>query len=167
MLFYRGEIMAELARRAASLGDLKNIWGLIRQVAADVPIDLASEAEQQGVLTELMACCTSGLSPIVVGDDSAVVGALLVRRDDFDWGFRNGSAVHVSYAAVAPEHRDQGLLRGLVTEIQDRKVPIFVSVKSGDRLGLSDQLKELGFEQETAAKSGSGDLYRWQPSPSN
>src|SRR5215470_15541100 len=108
--------MTELSQRAASLGDLKDIWGLMRQVAADIPFDLASEAEQQSVLTELMACCTSGLSPIAVGNDKAIVGALLARRDDFEWGFRNGNAIHVSYAAIAPGHRDQGVLRGLVAE---------------------------------------------------
>lgn len=157
--------MAELARRAASLGDLKDIWSLIRQVAADFPFDLTSEAEQESLLTELMACCTSGFSPIVVGSDKSIVGALLVRRDDFEWGFRNGDTVHISYAAIAPGHRDQGILRGLVTEIQDRKVPIFASVKSGDQFGLAEELKGLGFAHECAAASGWGDLYKWQPSP--
>jgi hypothetical protein len=159
--------MAEFVHRAASLADLKDIWGLIRQVAADVPFDLANEAEQQSILTELMACCTAGLSPIVVSNDKAIIGALLVRRDDFEWGFRNSNAVHVSYAAVAPGHRDQGVLKGLIAEIQDRKVPIYASVKRGNQLGLAEQLKELGFAHECAAASGWGELYKWQPSVNN
>ncbi len=157
--------MAQLTQRAASLGDLKDIWGLMRQVATDIPFDLESEAAQENILSELMACCTSGLSPVAVGDDKAIIGALLVRRDDFEWGFRNSDAVHVSYAAVAPSHRDQGVVRALVTEIQQRKVPVFASVKNGNQLGLAGELETLGFARECTATSGWGDLYKWQPSP--
>jgi hypothetical protein len=155
--------MAELTQRTASLADLKDIWGLMRQVAADVPFDVASEVEQESLLSEIMACCTSGLSPVAVDDDKAVIGALLVRRDDFEWGFRNGKALRVSYAAVASDHRDQGVLRGLIAGVQERKVPVFASVKSGNQLRLADELQSLGFAHESAAASGWGDLYRWQP----
>ena len=78
--------MPDLKHRAAELADLKDIWGLLRQTANDIPFDLESEADQENVLTEIMACCTSGLSPIVLDENKAIVGALLVRRDDFDWG---------------------------------------------------------------------------------
>ena len=61
VFYFRGDwIMAEVTQRAASLGDLKDLWGLMRQVAADIPFDLKSEAEQESLLSELMACCTSG-----------------------------------------------------------------------------------------------------------
>jgi ribosomal protein S18 acetylase RimI-like enzyme len=157
--------MAELTQRAASLADLKDIWGLMRRTAADVPSDFKSEAEQESILSELMACCISGLSPIALGEDKTVVGALLVRRDDFEWGFRNGDAVHVAYAAIAPDHRDQGVLQALVADIQSRKVPVFASVKSGNQLGLAEELQKLGFAHECTATSGWGDLYKWQPMP--
>lgn len=155
--------MTELTKRAASLGDVPGIWGLMKQVAADIPFDLGNEAAQESMLSELMACCTSGLSPVAVGDDKAIVGALLVRRDDFEWGFRNSEAVHVAYAAIAASHRQQGVLRSLLAEIQQRKVPVLASVKSGDQIGFSDTLKELGFAHECTAASGWGDLYKWQP----
>ncbi len=157
--------MVELAQRMASLGDLKDIWGLIRLVAADIPFEVENEAAQEGVLSELMACCASGLSAVAVGEDKAIIGALLVRRDDFEWGLRNSKAVHVSYAAVAPSHRDQGVLRALVAELQQRAVPVIASVKSGNQLGLADDLKQLGFAHAAAAASGWGDLYQWRPTP--
>jgi hypothetical protein len=159
--------VADLTQRAASLGDLRDIWGLLQQVASDIPADLGSEATQENILTELMACCTSGLSPIAVDKDKAIIGALLARRDDFEWGFKNSEAVHISYAAIAPSHRDQGVFAALVAEIQGRKTPVFASVKSGNQCGLADELKKLGFEHECTAASGWGDLYKWQPSPSN
>jgi ribosomal protein S18 acetylase RimI-like enzyme len=154
--------MVELAQRAASLGDLKDIWGLMGRVAADVPFDFKNEAEQESVLSELMACCISGLSPIAIGADKSVVGALLVRRDDFEWGLRNSNAVHLAYAAIAPEHRDNGVLQALVSELQSRKVPVFASVKAGNQ-SLADALQKLGFAHECTAASGWGDLYKWQP----
>jgi ribosomal protein S18 acetylase RimI-like enzyme len=157
--------MAELTQRTASLGDIKDIWSLMKEVASDVPFDPASDAAQASVLTEIMACCTSGLSTVAVGADKAIVGALLVRRDDFEWGFRNGDTVHVSYAVIAPSHRDQGVLQALVAEIQARKVPVLASVKNGNGFALGDQLGKLGFAREETAVSGWGDLYKWQPSP--
>jgi ribosomal protein S18 acetylase RimI-like enzyme len=157
--------MVELTQRTASLGDLKGIWGLLKQVAADIPFELESEAAQESVLSELMVCCTSGLSPVVIGEDKEIVGAALVRRDDFQWGFRNGAAVQMSYAEIAPAYRDQGVLRAFVDAVQKRKVPVFVRVRSGNQFGLADGFKELGFTLDAAAANDSGDLYKWQPSP--
>jgi ribosomal protein S18 acetylase RimI-like enzyme len=159
--------MAGLTQRAASISDLKDIWGLLGRVAADVPFDFQSEAEQESILSELMACCISGLSPIAVGEDKAIIGALLVRRDDFDWGFRNGDAIHVSYAAIDPDHRNQGVLPALVAEVQQRKVPVYASVKTGNQFGFADELKKLGFAHECAAVGGWGDLYKWLPPAGN
>jgi hypothetical protein len=159
--------MAELTQRAASLSDLKDIWGLMRQAAADIPFDLESEAAQENILTEIMACCTSGLSPIAVGADKEIIGALLVRRDDFEWGFRNSDAVHVAYAAIASGRQDQGILRTLVAKIQERRVPVFASVKCGNQSELADELGKLGFIHKCTAASGWGDLYKWQPSPAH
>jgi hypothetical protein len=155
--------MTEVKHRAASLSDLKDIWGLVKNVSGEIPFDAGSEAAQESVLSELMRCCTSDMSPVAVGDGKSIVGALLVRRDDFEWGFCNSEAVHVSYAAVAPSYRDKGVLAALLAEVQERKVPVLVSVKSGNQLGLVDELKKLGFAHECTAESGWGDLYKWNP----
>jgi hypothetical protein len=158
--------MAELKQRTAELTDLKDIWNLMREVAPEVPFDLANERAQQSVLSELMCCCTSGQSLVAIGPDKAIVAAVLVRRDDLEWGIRNGNVAHITYAAVAPSARGNGVLKGLVTGVQEARVPIYASVKSGEQFGLADQLKELGFAHECTAASGWGDLYKWQP-PAN
>lgn len=155
--------MTEMTQRAASLADLKDIWGLMKQVSGDIPFDLGTEAAQESLLTEIMSCCTSGLSPVALSRDKSVIGALLVRRDDFEWGFRNSEAIHLSYAAIASSYKDQGVLRSLIAKIQEQKVPIFASVKSGNQFGLADELMKLGFAHECRAANGWGDLYKWQP----
>ena len=158
--------MAELVQRTAEITDLKDIWNLIREVAADVPFDLANERAQQSILSELMCCCTSGISVVAVGPDKAIVGAVMARRDDLEWGVGNKNVAHIIYAAVAPSAKGNGVLKGLVSGVQEGKVPVYASVKSGELLGLADQLKELGFAHECTAGNGWGDLYRWQP-PAN
>ncbi len=155
--------MGDVTQRAASMDDMKDMWGLVRQVADDIPFDLQTEAGQESMLTEIMKCCTSGLSPVAVGDDKAIVGALLARRDEFEWGMTNANIIHVAYAAVAADQRDKGLLQALLAKVQEQKVPVLVSVKSGEKFGLTDQLKSLGFAHECTAESGWGDLYKWQP----
>lgn len=153
--------MAELTRRMASLADVQGIWGLLRQVSGDVPFKLDNELEQENMLSELMACCTSGLSPIVVDDEKGIVGALLARRDDFEWGLRNRPAIHVAYAAVEPGFRASDVLAQLLGEVQAQKVDVLASVKSGEQQGLADTLAKLGFIHEAKAESGWGDLYQW------
>lgn len=155
--------MAELTRRMASLSDVQGIWGLLRQVAGDVPFKVEDELEQESLLSEIVACCTSGLSPVLVDNEKGIVGALLARRDDFEWGFRNSEAIHVAYAAVAPAAREEKVLPTLLGELQGRKVPLFASVKSGEQLGLASALGELGFTHEVKALNGWGDLYQWTP----
>lgn len=158
--------MAELTRRMASLDDVQGIWGLIRQVSAEIPFKMDDEREQESILSELMACCTSGLSPVLVDNEKGIVGALLARRDDFEWCLRNSEAIHVAYAAVSPAAGEEKVLPALLGELQEKKVPLLASVKSGEQFGFAAALGELGFTHEVKAASGWGDLYQWTPPPS-
>ena len=81
--------MADLAHRNASLDDMKDLWALMRQTAADIPCSIESESDQERALTEIMKCCTAEFSPVVLDAKRNVVGALLARRDELDWGLRN------------------------------------------------------------------------------
>jgi len=155
--------MAELTQRMASLSDVQGIWGLLRQVSADIPFTLENELEQESLLSELMACCTSGLTPIAVDDEKGIVGALLARRDDLEWGLRNKPAIHVAYAAVEPSFRSAEVLEKLLGQVQAQKMEVLASVKSGEQLGFADALGKVGFTHEVKALSGWGDLYQWTP----
>lgn len=157
--------MSDLIQRTASLRDLKEIWDLFRNTAAAVPFDVEQDADQEGLLTEIMACCTYGVAPIAVGKDKAVLGALLVRRDTFQWALFNGEALHIAYAAVAPEQAETDLLEKLIAAVQSRNVPVLASVKSGNQGGFAAALTKLGFVKEATAENGWGELYQWQPAP--
>lgn len=154
--------MSDLAQRSASLSDMKEIWVLMRESAAELPFDVGNEAEQERVLTEVMECCTAEMSPLVVDSKQTVVGALLAKRDQFDWGFRNKKTISVSLAAVAASHRDQGVLKMLIEEICKHDAPVYVGVKTGDGNGLAVQLMGSGFSLEETSESG--EHYKWEPS---
>src|SRR5262245_10964977 len=125
--------MAEVTQRAATLTDMKSIWALVRRTAADFPVDLATDAGQEYMLSEIMVGCGSELSSVAVGKDKAIVGAVLARRDENEWGLWNGNVIHVTHAAVDPGHKDQGILQSMFSALQAKKLPIHASVKSGDK----------------------------------
>ena len=153
--------MIERAQRTASLNDIEKIWNLVKLVADDVPISLASEADQEKALTELMECCTGPHSPIAL-DGADVIGVVLAKRDLLDWGLSNVESLNISLAAVSPSHRDQGVLKSLLSElVQANNAPIYVGVKAGDAQGLPDELKSCGFS--LAASGEKGELYKWAP----
>jgi hypothetical protein len=153
--------MTDLTRRTATLNDMKTIWSLVREVAADVPVDLSTDAGQERMLTEIMIGCSSDLSPVAVGKDKAILGVLLARRDENEWGLWNGNVIHVTQAVIAPGEKDKGLLQALLAELQAKKLPIHVSVQPG--AVLADEIKKLGFELAVGAADGKGELYVWDP----
>ncbi len=155
--------MAELTQRMAGMDDVQGLWGLLRQISADVPFALEDERAQESMLSELMACCTSGLTPVAVDDEKGIVAALLARRDDLEWGLRNNPAIHVSYVALAPDVRGGDLFAQLMAGLQQQKVAVLASVKAGEQQGLAQALGSLGFTHEVHAASGWGDLYQWTP----
>ena len=90
-----------------------------------------------------------------------MVGALLARRDELDWGLSNKESINVSLAAVSSSHRDRGVLKLLIEQIVKRNAPIFIEVKAGDAQGLATELKGCGFSLAKAETDA--ELYKWEP----
>jgi hypothetical protein len=112
------------------------------------------------MLSEIMVGCSSELSPVAVGKDKAILGAVLAHRDENEWGLWNGNVIHVTHAAIDPSQKDQGLLPALFADLQAKKLPIHVSVKAGNT-AFADEIKKLGFE--VAVTAAGGELYVWDP----
>ncbi len=153
--------MADLAHRNALLDDMRDLWALMRQTAADIPCSLESESDQERALTEIMKCCTAEFSPVVFDAKRNVVGALLARRDELDWGLRNAERFNVSLAAVSASHREQGVFKMLIDAILKRNAPVYIEVKAGEAQGLAAELKGCGFS--LAKAEGGAELYKWEP----
>lgn len=154
--------MSAATSTTATLADFGRIWTLMRGMAPKVPFQLESEQDQEAVLTEIMSCCTSGLSPVLLDEGKKeMLATLLVRRDQFDWGFRNSPALHVTYVALAEAAPSAESVKALVEGLTDQRVPVYFSLKGGNGLDLAGLLEGLGFEH--SAKSEWGDLYLWEP----
>lgn len=133
----------------------------MRQTAADIPCSIESESDQERALTEIMKCCTAELSPVVFDANRNVVGALLARRDELDWGLRNAETINVSMATVSASHRAQGVFKMLIEAILKRNAPVCVEVKAGEAQGLAAELKGCGFSLAKAEEGA--ELYKWEP----
>ncbi len=153
--------MVDLAQRNASLDDMGELWALMRQTAADVPCSLESASGQERALTEIMKCCTAEFSPVVLDEKRKVVGALLARRDELDWGLRNLETINISLALLSAAHREQGVFKTLLEAILKRNAPVYVEVKAGDAQGFADELKGCGFSLSKAQEGA--ELYLWEP----
>ena len=72
-------------------------------------------------MTEIMKCCTAELSLVALDADRNLVGAVLARRDELDWGLRDKVTINVSLAAVSAACRDENLFKTLIDELRKRK----------------------------------------------
>lgn len=108
-----------------------------------------------------MKCCTAEFSPIVLDAKHNVVGALLARRDEFDWGLRNAETISVSLAALSANGREEGAFKVLIEAILKRNAPVYVEVKAGEAQGLAAELKGCGFSL-TKSEDGA-EFYKWVP----
>lgn len=153
--------MADLTYRNVSLDDMKELWGLIRETAADIPCSIESETDQERALTEIMKCCTAEFSPIVIDEKRRIVGALLARRDELDWGLRNVETINVLLAVASASDRERGVFKMLIDALLKRNAPVYVRVNSGEAQGLTAALKGCGFS--VANTEEGAELFKWEP----
>ena len=153
--------MSELVHRAASLYDIEEIWGLARDVAADISLPLASDAEQERALTRIMQCLSDERSWVVVGPEKKILGALLAQRDLLDLALAKKETINVCMVAVAQSPLRAEALNLLLKPLVSQGAPVYVGVSTADAQGLADALKENGF---TPLRSeGGADIFKWEP----
>jgi hypothetical protein len=153
--------VSELACREASLSDMKGIWDLLRGVAADVPVSIDSDADQERALSRLMECCSSNCSTVVLNEEKEIVGALLAERDLLDLALSNKETINVRLAAVASPHRDDSVFKMLFDPLISRAAPIYISLSTGEGQGLSKVLDASGFSMLPGGAKA--EVFKWEP----
>lgn len=153
--------MSELVHREASLCDIEEIWGLVREVAADIPLSLASDAEQELALTRIMQCLSDERSWVVLGTEKNILGVLLAQRDLLDLALTRKETINVCMVAAAHIPQRAEALNLLLKSLVSRGATIYVGVSTADTQGLADALKEIGFTQ--LQTEGKPDIYKWEP----
>lgn len=153
--------MSELVHREASLYDIEEIWGLLRDVAADISLPLASAAEQELALTRVMQCLSDECSGVVVGPDRKILGVLLAQRDLLDLALTKKETINVCIVAAAQSPLRAEALSLLLQSLVSRGAPIYAGVSTDDKQGLADALKENGFAPLQSESTQS--IYKWEP----
>ena len=153
--------MSELIQRAASLADMGDIWGLLREVAAEISLPLSTDAEQELALTRIMQCLSDECSTIVIGPDKKVQGVLLAQRDLLDLALAKKETINVCFVAVSQTPERGEVLKLLLGSLVSRGAAAYVAVATSDTQGLADALKEQGFTQ--LPSEGNADIYRLEP----
>jgi hypothetical protein len=157
----RSRIVSELVHREASLVDIEEIWGLLRDVAADISLPLASDAEQELALTRIMQCLSDERSTVVVGPEKNILGVLLAQRDLLDLALAKKETINVCMVAVPQTPLRREVLDLLLKSLISRGAPVYVGVSGADSQGLADALKENGFAQ--LQSEDKADIYKWEP----
>lgn len=153
--------MSELIHKEASLYDIEEIWGLLKDVAADMSLPLASAEEQERALTRVMQCLSDERSWVVRGPERKILGALLAQRDLLDLAIAKKETINVCMVAVSQTPQRREVLNLLLGSLTSRGVPAYVVVATADTQGLGDALKEAGFTQ--LQSEGNADIYKWEP----
>lgn len=153
--------MSELIQRGASLADMGDIWGLLREVAAEISLPLSTDAEQELALTRIMQCLSDECSTIVIGPDKKVQGVLLAQRDLLDLALAKKETINVCFVAVSQTPERGEVLKLLLGSLVSRGAAAYVAVATSDTQGLADALKEQGFTQ--LPSEGNADIYRLEP----
>ncbi len=154
------ENVSELACRAASLSDMKGIWDLVRGVADDIPVSIASDSDQERALSHLMECCSDNCSTVVYNMEKEIVGALLAERDLLDLALANKETINIRLTAAAAGHRDVAF-KLLFDALISRGAPIYISLPTGEGQALAKILGEAGFS--SALNDGKAELFKWEP----
>jgi GNAT superfamily N-acetyltransferase len=150
-----------LTYRQAALDDARDILPLLLRLAPEIPL-LADTLEREEVLYALIRRCSrTGESWVALDAAGAVIGVALAEPTEHGRHYAEHEILEMHYAAVAPEHRDDGVLAALVGKIQARLVPVTTTVSRQNRFDLAAQLQSLGFR--STEEAGGEPRLRWDP----
>jgi len=143
--------MNGVAYRSAALEDAHEIFPLLMEVAAEIPL-LADTLEREEALYGLIRnCARSGESWVATDAGGRIVGFLLAAPVEARRHYAEGEVLELRYAGVAKDHRRQGIFAQLLRHVLDRMLPLTVSVSPANRFGVADYFHRLGFNPISSA----------------
>jgi ribosomal protein S18 acetylase RimI-like enzyme len=149
--------------RLAIVDDAPVIFGVLVEVAPEIPLLLDTEGRRGAVARMVMECVLAGESWVAVDGGGDVAGFLLVVPDEIERFQRDNHALHLRYSGVAISYRRQGVFRVMIQQVMERKVPLTATVKAANQSQMAEILKHMGF-QKWSGDSHLEEDFRWQPS---
>ena len=149
--------------RRANDDDVRGIFAILQEVAPEIPLSLDTPESQevmQGIIAE---CCAYGESWVAVDADGTIVGLALAKPDILERFHHENEALSLRYIGVSGSRRRQGIFRGLMEKLKEKKVPLTATVLHGNQSSTVDRLSKIGFtKSKTSAEKV--DL-RWEHTP--
>ena len=156
--------MSGIDYRPARLDDAGEIHELLLRLAPEIPLLVDTLEREEALYALVRNCARSGESWVACDAVGHIVGIALVEPNQLGRHYAEHEVLDLRYAAVMPEHSDNGVLAALVSRVTGRLQPVAVRVGAQNRTGLAALLRELGFRQTGAA--GGEQVWRWEPSAS-
>jgi GNAT superfamily N-acetyltransferase len=152
--------VAEIAYRPARLDEAIDILAALKEVAAEIPVQLDALEQEEALYRLIRNCARSGESWVAVDEAGRIVGFLLAEANQTDRFWGESEALDLRYGATLASHRGRGIFRGLLRREVARMVPLTATIPAGNRSGVAGLLEAAGFVK---ASSPSGERYRREP----
>ena len=147
--------------RPAEIADAPEIHDLLLRLAPEIPLLVDTLAREEALYALIRNCGRSGESWVALDEEERIIGFVLVDPDVLERHYAEYEILELRYAGVAPEHRDQGIFRGLMAKVLGRLVPVTVTVPPLNRFKVVARLEKLGFRQ--VGSPGGEHQLRWDP----
>ncbi len=156
-------VEAHIHCRVAAPGDAAGIFGVLEQVASEIPLLIDTRERREGVSKIMYKCISTGESWVATDGGGVVAGFILVEPDEMERFQRNNAALHLAYAGVAKTQRKHGIFRAMLQHVMNRNVPLTATVKFANQSGMAERLKRIGFRRTSVDSSREEYTFIWQP----
>ncbi len=153
--------MPDISYRQARLDDAGEIHALLLRLAPEIPLLVDTLEREEALYALVRNCARSGESWVACDGNGHIVGVALVEPNQLGRHYAENEVLDLRHAAVAPEHRDSGILAALIGKVTARLQPVAVRVGAQNRTGLAACLYELGFR--AIGSAGGEQVLRWEP----
>src|SRR5258708_7728549 len=142
--------------RIASRNDETDMYGVIEEVAPEIPVLLDIEDRQDAMRGIIVECHKSRKSWVAVNANGGVVGCVLARPD-----FHEDGAISLRYIGVSKTSRRQGIFATFIEKLKTNGVALTASVLHNNSSAMGDRLLKVGF---TKVESDDKETkFRWDP----
>ena len=137
------------------------IHALLLRLAPEIPLLVDTLEREEALYALIRNCGRVGESWIALDEQARIIGFVLIDPEVLERHYAEHEILDLRYAGVAPEHRDHGIFRTLISKVQARLVPITIIVPPHNRFDAAARLEKFGFHQ-TGSRAGER-VFRWEP----
>ncbi|WP_316203937.1 hypothetical protein [Bradyrhizobium sp. SZCCHNS3051] len=130
---------------AAKGEDAAGIFGVLQEVAPEIPVSLDGSERQEIIKAIIAECCASGDSLVAVDADGTIGGFVLAKPDRIQRFLKNDKTLSLRYVGVKKSWRQHGVFGGLMKNMIAKSIPLTASVLHDNQSAMADRLTKTGF----------------------